>query len=315
MEKEKIERKRESGVIRVVGGTPEDERKALEYFKSLFEKHPLDEIERDKTLEELKFIEQVNKLLPSFVKRYGGEPIEIPAKNIHIVDVTKLSETEGKKYEQTDHKGFYASEKQIIAILPQSESKLEFALTLVHEMLHFNSFNSFTQSSEEKGESAYGLRRQGLGIGRRKDGKAEILFEEIDEAVIMELTKRFDKEFFGNLDFLEEDIKRREQFREEVNTDSESKEDIGVYFQRKLKNDQWQTIIQSYSYAIERRKLKDIVNELYDKNRDSFNSPDEIFTVFTKAVFTGRLLPLSRLVEKTFGKGSFREIGESSIKQ
>jgi len=34
-----------------------------------------------------------------------------------------------------------------------------------------------------------------------------------------------------------------------------------------------------------------------------------VYKVFLKAHFTGRLLPIGRLIEKTFGEGSFRLLG------
>ena len=43
-----------------------------------------------------------------------------------------------------------------------------------------------------------------------------------------------------------------------------------------------------------------------------FDSTEDIFNLFAKATITGRLLPVARLINKSFGRGSFSEIGEMS---
>ena len=45
------------------------------------------------------------------------------------------------------------------------------------------------------------------------------------------------------------------------------------------------------------------------KLADQYADADEVYKVFLKAHFTGQLLPIARLVEKTFGEGSFRLLG------
>ena len=51
---------------------------------------------------------------------------------------------------------------------------------------------------------------------------------------------------------------------------------------------------------------------LYEENKDKFDSYEDLFKLFSAAMFKGDLLPIARLIEDTFGKGTFRKIGESS---
>jgi len=58
------------------------------------------------------------------------------------------------------------------------------------------------------------------------------------------------------------------------------------------------------------RLLDVLSNKLFEKNQDKFQSESEVKEIFRKSRFTGDLLELGRLIDKTFGKGTFRKIGE-----
>ena len=66
--------------------------------------------------------------------------------------------------------------------------------------------------------------------------------------------------------------------------------------------------IASYRYE-EIKKIDEIVKRIYDENKDDFESEDDVFNLFAKAVMNGGLLEVARLIEKTYGKGSFRKLG------
>jgi len=68
----------------------------------------------------------------------------------------------------------------------------------------------------------------------------------------------------------------------------------------------------SYPYHEERQQFNSMVDELFEKNKDDFESREEVFRLFAEATVSGRLLPVARLIEKTFGKGSFRLISKKS---
>jgi hypothetical protein len=53
-----------------------------------------------------------------------------------------------------------------------------------------------------------------------------------------------------------------------------------------------------------------LLDKLYEKNTDQFSNREEVFNVFAKAMLTGNILPLGRLVDGTFGRGTLRKIGE-----
>jgi hypothetical protein len=74
----------------------------------------------------------------------------------------------------------------------------------------------------------------------------------------------------------------------------------------------WETEVIRYPYPDERDELNRLIAELFEKNRDDFIDSEQVFQLFVHAVLQGRLLPLARLVEKTFGRGSFRRLAETT---
>ena len=58
--------------------------------------------------------------------------------------------------------------------------------------------------------------------------------------------------------------------------------------------------------------LKFLVARIYNRNKEGFKNPDGVYEVFERAVMTGDLFELTRLVDGTFGRGTLRKIGDTS---
>lgn len=71
-------------------------------------------------------------------------------------------------------------------------------------------------------------------------------------------------------------------------------------------------IDRSGGYPGPRDALKMLVSGIYENNQDKFKSEDEVFNIFSKARFTGHLLPMSRLIINTFGKDIFEKAANMS---
>jgi len=75
----------------------------------------------------------------------------------------------------------------------------------------------------------------------------------------------------------------------------------------------------SYTYPAERRELEALVKDIFERNRKEnggmFESEDEVLNLFGQAVMGGPMLDLARVVENTYGKGSFRRLGEATKKR
>ncbi|MDA2922374.1 hypothetical protein MYX07_03860 [Patescibacteria group bacterium AH-259-L07] len=313
MEKAKLNR-RESSISRVL--KTEDEEKFLQYFKDMFENRQflnLPEKEKAPFLQEL--IKNINDYMGEFVAQYGTTPVDIKDKHIYFIDRSKATENEKKKIDETRIMGVqavFAPQAQGVVMWEEydEDKKLELATVLTHEMLHFNSFFVYEESEglvnkrpedlliciqTEDYEKDILLRRRRGGLKVLTKEK-DIYFGYLDEAVIEELTIRFSEEYFSHIDMLSKELEEENQLNHNFSSETRCKP------------------ISRYTYDKEREDLHELVNEIYKKNKDAFGSKEDIFNVFAKAVLGGQLLPLARLIEKTYGKGSFRILGKITAK-
>jgi hypothetical protein len=61
-----------------------------------------------------------------------------------------------------------------------------------------------------------------------------------------------------------------------------------------------------FSYKEQREVLNYICEEISKSMSEKYANPDAVFKEFLSAHFTGRLLPIAKIIEKVFGKRSFR---------
>lgn len=318
--------KKESGISRVVGIEESGEQELLDYFKRKFESQSKDELEVEHTPELDLLISQINEKMEEFMAKYGVRSLEIPSRNIHIYDKSKLDPQRRKQIEERYEKtgAFYVPIKQLIVLFRNyiPGNKLYFAESLIHEMMHANSFASVQKVKEGRAEIAkgeetlrLGVRRSGLEISTKA---GRFLFFYINEAIIEELVIRFDRKYFSEFpDLKQEYDDRKEAIEAEAKRERKKESEIlisGLEHRKKDAEGSHEVLLRTYSYRDEREKLNQLVNDLYKKNKNEFQSPEDVFTLLAKAVLNGQLLPIARLIEKTYGKGSFREIGEKHSK-
>jgi len=252
---------RKSGIMASVNSSEEERQCGMQHFEGVFNnQEEFDAFDVKKTSFEIELIRKINDGMVEFIARYGGVPIKINLENVHIVDRSKMPSTLQLKYLTTT--GFFTPQAQAICIFSDLRmDKNKLIKVLVHEMMHFNSFQSIVTRD---GEST--MNRVGATIYSSKNNK--VLFYDIDESIIDELTKRF------CLEFLDLTIK------------NESNElDVA---------------------------LQDSLNKILNANEDKFNNIEEVFSMFVKNVLTGKMKDLAKLIDNTFGAGSFRRSGELS---
>lgn len=314
---------KESGVNRVVGFESEKEKEFLQYFKNKFETNSSDSKEKEKTSEQQELIERINNEMRNFLVEYGVEAVEISPDNVHILDKTKFTEEELKKIQKQfgTENGFYSALKQGVAIMKDYDvGKLSFLQTMAHEMLHLQGFYSYQKSEQEAADltlrnegvaAIMNIRRSGFSIGT-KDGK-RLLFHKLNESVITELEIRFEKTYMAEWPELATELKARDEYIDQVaQRDNVPVERVRQTVASVKSNESTGYKWVSYPYHEERQHFNSLVDELYEKNKDDFELREDVFKLFAEATMVGRLLPVARLIEKTFGKGSFRMIGERS---
>ncbi len=305
---ENPELKRESGVLEVKGGTEAEKAQALGQFESKFNQQEVKKFEREKTPEELKFIKDVNEKMKEFVEQYGGTFLEIKPENIHIIDFTKSKQL-------TYYGIFRPSAQEIVLTLTPDIPKLMVANLLVHEMIHFNSFQSviFEKSDDEQ---RIKNRRVGVDVSMYKDGEiVDSMFRDLNEAVTEELAKRFDWSFFESIQYTETDTQKRNSIIEDIKSksgDPEDAEEIAYYTSFQTNEGKWQTNLNRRTYLMERLYLKELVSGIFDKNPGKFKNKEEVFGLFARAALSGDLKELTDIIEATFGQGAFKRIGQKT---
>ena len=164
---------------------------------------------------------------------------------------------------------------------------------------------------EKDGSAKTGLihRIRGFSIITTSGDKTEFYFKDLDEAVTEELTLRFIDKYFTSDSLLVQD----DYFTKIMNMMGE-KNTQPIRFDLGLTDAETYVMMTSAgsTYDRERTELWKLILNVKEKNSDKFESPEDIFNIFAKKYFTGNALALARLIEKIYGKDSFRKLGEKT---
>ena len=315
-----------SSIERVAGASSEAEQEILKQSGEIFNDQifkGLEGKEREKTAEELEVIDIANNLTNEVRRSYGLENFDVPPKNIHIIPAAKWP---GGGSED----GVYDSRLQGVAVKDAGDPKLYTLAVTIHEMLHFKSYNALQVIDGKKSEA------ESYRIGfatRSRDGKNKY-FSELNEAMTEELGRRIFQKAVGGLRnnpiFTEEINKTEEVIKKYPKATSKSGKklftgdtlyakteapaDLIGMIKYALGKGSPQIITIRHTYKKQRGMLNSLMDKVWNKHRDEFKDQEEVFQFFAKAYMTGNLLSIGRLVEETFGKGTFRKIAELDMK-
>ncbi len=334
---------------RVIGGKSEEERigakedlqKRLEQpIRADIKEHEIPLTERDR-----KIIKSTESAVDKIVTYYGGKPKRIKPENIGVVSQGAIATiTEGRL-----RGGMYSSLGQKV-IVEKNESDVDLATVLAHELFHFKAYKS-AKITKEGDIKSY---RSGIAVSDREK-EVEYLVEIEEAIIAKVVRKFYEEEIRNNPLFADEVLKtdkvkdwikksmqmrdwdeNKSQFMlDEIYSMPESdkmlevleKKDFKGYkgknleefkigyvdgcLKRLIEKDK---VVLSERYR-EREKLNKIMQEILEKSKGKFKDKKEIFDEFTKAHFSGNLLPLARIVESALGKGSFRKMAEDSKRE
>ncbi len=309
-----------SSFERVIGNIPESEKEQIlrnkeeRFDDQIFE--DLQGKEREKTPQELQIISLANKATNEIRQRYGSESFDIPPQNIHVI-------TE-EAWPREKSTAFFKPMLQTVA-MREKLSDIAFAKTVFHEMTHFKSYGALQMIHGEDPEFAE--YRLGLTIYSR-DGKA-MYFRNLNEAVTEEVTKRFIKKLFKDPFFSDETRQTEDiigKYPRAVTESGKSLFDEDTFYAETQSNKSWKESVdrlfgklfgsrvkistESFTYKQERKVLNMLIDKILERNPEKFQDREEVFEIFAKGMMTGNILPVGRLIERTFGKGALRGIGE-----
>jgi len=298
---------RHSSIERIVGNIPEAEKnQLLDEIDIIFNEQNFADLEKHeikKTPEQSQIISLINAAINEIRNKYGLENFDIPPANIHILAKEWWQGKQGSAH--------YVPRNQGIVICEQPVN-IVFMKKVFHEVLHFKSYNSFQITDED--EPKLGEYRVGLTVETRD--KKKMYFRCLNEAVAEELSKRYAKKLFNNPLFEEERRKTEyiilhHQDAVVTGTDEPLFDDDTFYAAISKINGGITTIeTEGFSYQTEREALETLVEKIFLRHTKEFDSDDEVFEVFAKGMMTGNILPLGKLIDKTFGNGTYRRIGE-----
>lgn len=241
-------------------------------------------------------IDAVNEVLDE----YGVE-----GSRASICLIKMIKEAYFEKMEIKQATGICLDYLQIVAIrASEKNTDTELADIVFHELIHLFSFQrSVLVGGTQDGYADVRNERMGLAISSKENVDYKY-FRYINEAVIAELGVRFWKK-----------IRASDLF----------KKDLWVLKNKYGNKDKSFTILRMnekadgkmepeavIAYPHEHARTMAMFEHIFEQNKEKFDSPEEVFHFFAKASFSGKLLPIVRLVEKTYGKGAFRSIGEES---
>ncbi len=262
----------------------------------------------------MEIITRILASMPEFVSSYGGRAVTgLTEANFHIIDSRRLSEDGQEAILGAGVAGLYDFDRQRLLVLPDERSQLTTAQRMVHETLHLESFLSFTADDiSVTGQSnKVLLRPRRIGLSVFNDAYTKRFFRGIDEAVIEELTARFDARYFSLIPSLATEIERREEMRK--TTQILNRNQIASVVDTVLPDRRYEITIHAWRYGSERKMLDSLMTNLYEANTNRFTSREEVFDIVAQAVLTGKLLNLARLIERTLGEGSMRALGENTM--
>lgn len=250
------------------------------------------EIEKTENQKELCLI--VNEEVSRVIEKYKNQDIEVTPNHVRIVD-----NSNGRIANIA--LGQFLPEMQLI-LLNKPANDAEFAYVVIHECIHFKSYGAM-QVPLDMNNHPDPYYRSGWNVSPRNRLNNQMYFQLIDEAVTEKMTiEVFDAVTDKNLELLRVKKNTEENIKNGM-LGYPLKEDV-VYLDKEKG--------RGFTYVKPREALDTLIKKIFDKNSDEFENSEEIFDLFLEGKFTGNILPIGRLIDKTFGKGTFRKLGEST---
>jgi len=147
------------------------------------------------------------------VSRYGGRPLPLDTSHLHLVMRSDLPDDERTEFAGTS--GLYNSNSQEMFVLFSEEdanSKPKLLRRVVHESLHFNSFQSISVSADR----VIRPRHEGMML-MQKDG---YIGSWLDEAITERMTMSIVEDRLANDENFRDDFTRRQELMASAIIDS-----------------------------------------------------------------------------------------------
>lgn len=227
------------------------------------------ENEIDKSERDIEIINLATESVKELASTYGrNEFMALPLSNIHFLKPGGVLDMTNGRLEIGSH----ATVTGEIAV--DRRSDLETAITTFHELWHSLASYKAIQVTTDGKIATY---RSGFGMYSRDGGNEG--FHLLDEALTGIATAKFVNEKLRNAEGFKNEISQQEQ--NEVHIDTTREKEISTFM--------------------------DLVANLVERNSSQFSDKQEVVDIFLKAQVTGNVLLVARLIEASYGPGSFRK--------
>lgn len=312
--------------FKIVGNLSEEEkrfeRKRLqgflgeEHLSEVSEEHleKLKSLEYPMTPEQLEIFRIANKGTNQDMRKVGVKPHAVPANNFHIIPSNLYEEF----FPESSSSSALTEQKQQAVFLDADIARMSlfaFAYEVYHEMSHLkHCFVLEVQKDEKKKELQRSIYRTGLSMSSSQklafSRRAHEHFRGLNEAVIARQGKKFIEKiryhplFVSEREWMEspEVQKKVDEIAKDLNMSEDEKKEI--FWVSKSGKD-----YVYHSYFKQRQVLQFVLDEILKLFPEKYKNQEQVFLEFSKAAYTGRVLPLSDIVNETFGKGGFRLLG------
>lgn len=306
--------------IRVVGSASIEKKNAEreEVERSLFNhldslppesRKEFNKYEYPKSEKELGILNYVNRLTSQLMEEAGVRPYEIPAENYHIIPPEFYKEVHGKGLAAT----FLRPHVIIFDAQHVRANPVAFAATAFHETLHLKAHLSLEvqNAGEETGGTNITTYRRGVCVAatqkHERHGRYHQHLQGLGEAIVAETEKRFLGELLDAPELAQEKARLTSDagsaLKKTLSKKEGAPEDDIIWVSEDGDN------FVCVPYRPQREVLNYVCDEIHKDASEKYKNSSEVFKEFLKAHFTGELLTIARLVEKTFGEGSFRLLG------
>ncbi len=263
----------------------------------------LKKYEKEKTKEEIALINFANEETSRLMKEAGMEPFDIPLENSYVVSGESLSEMPVK------HRTAFSFPERYCAIFNGDffeKDPSNFGSSALHEMLHLKSHismqsNSGSQSLLRVGFAVYSSQKE------TEEERDHRHFSGLNEAVVSETERRLNTELL--------ELPELEKEKEWLNSRGCKEIKAGIAKERNILEsdiawcDKEGKEFRIFPYCYPRKVFCYLCEEIQKQFSDKFKDKDDVYKIFLNALFTGRLMEIAHLVDDTFGKGSFRILG------
>jgi len=289
------------------------ERNFSDQLASLTEvdREKLEQLEYPKSEQELALIAFANEETNRLMQEAGVEPYDIPTENYHIVP----PEIYKKSAAGTGTASTFFKQQMIIFNAENYRSNpVYFGASALHETLHLKGHTAFEVEAEgEKIEKT--LYRAGVEVLALQQLNSERKYHRhffgLHEAIVANQEKKSLPKLFELPELKESKIWLMSDEAQELRKKLALKKEIPeneIFWVDQRGKDDW----ERFSYYQQCRVLDYVCAEIQKQLPEKYQSADRVFKEFLKAHFTGHLMSIARLVEKTFGEGSFRLLGNMS---